>query len=176
MELDPRSAERLPFHDADEAVGAHAGEIVPARDAQRRHLQRVPLFSGFDEDELGRVAEISKIVEVPEGTVITRVGDAGDSFFVIIDGMAAVRTPVGSGNQLGPGDFFGEMSLLDGEPRSATIVAASDLRLLSVDRSHFWQLLDANPELIRRILTVLSRRVRRLEQTVHAMLDRTDQA
>jgi CRP/FNR family transcriptional regulator/CRP/FNR family cyclic AMP-dependent transcriptional regulator len=90
--------------------------------------------------------------------------------------MAAVRTPVGSGNQLGPGDFFGEMSLLDGEPRSATIAAASDLRLLSVDRSHFWQLLDANPELIRRILTVLSRRVRRLEQTVHAMLHRTDQA
>ena len=176
MELDPRSADRLPFHDAEEVEEAHAGETIPARDAQRRHLQRVPLFSGFDEDELGRVAEISKIVEVPVGTVITRVGDAGDSFFVIIDGMAGVRTPVGSGNELRPGDFFGEMSLLDGEPRSATIVAATDLRLLSVDRSHFWQLLEANPELIRRILTVLSRRVRRLEQTVHAMLHRTDQA
>ena len=77
MALDPRSAERLPFHDSDEAAGAHAGEIVPARDAQTRHLQRVPLFSGFDEDELGRVAEISKIVEVPVGTVITHVGDRG---------------------------------------------------------------------------------------------------
>ena len=108
--------------------------------------------------------------------MITRLGDAGDSFFLIIDGMAAVRTPVGTGNQLKPGDFFGEMSLLDGEPRSATIVATTDLRLLSVDRSHFWRLLDENPELIRRILTVLSHRVRRLEQTVHAMLHRTDQA
>src|SRR4026207_568842 len=156
MELDPRSAERLPFHDADEAVGAHAGEIVPARDAQTRHLRRVTLCSGCDEDERGRVAEISKIVEVPEGTAITRVGDAGDSFFVIIDGMAAVRTPVGSGNQLGAGAGVGGGSLLDGEPRSATIVAASDIRLLSVDRSHFWQLLDANPELIRRLLTVPS--------------------
>jgi CRP/FNR family transcriptional regulator, cyclic AMP receptor protein len=174
MELDP--ADRLPFHDTDEAVQAHAGETVPSRDAQRRHLQRVPLFSGFDEDELRRVEELSRIVEVPEGTLITRIGDAGDSFFVIIDGMAAVRTPVGTGSQLQPGDFFGEMSLLDGEPRSATIVAATDLRLLSVDRSHFWRLLDENPELIRRILTVLSRRVRRLEQTIHAMLNRTDQA
>lgn len=176
MELDPRSADRLPFHDAEETDVSHAGETVLSRDAQRRHLQRVPLFSGFDEDELARVAELSKIVEVPEGTVITRIGDAGGSFFVIIDGMAAVRTPVGSGSQLRPGDFFGEMSLLDGEPRSATIVATTDLRLLSVDRAHFWQLLDQNPELIRRILTVLSRRVRRLEQTVHAMVNRTDQA
>jgi CRP-like cAMP-binding protein len=68
------------------------------------------------------------------------------------------------------------LGLLDGEARSATIEATTDLRLLSVDRSHFWQLLDANPELIRRILTVLSRRVRRLEQTVHAMLQKADPA
>jgi CRP-like cAMP-binding protein len=97
------------------------------------------------------------------------MGDAGDSFFVIIDGTVAVRTPVGGGGELQPGDFFGEMSLLDGEPRSATITAATDVRLLVVDRLHFWRLLDATPDLIRRILTVLSRRVRRLEQTVNAM-------
>jgi CRP-like cAMP-binding protein len=62
------------------------------------------------------------------------------------------------------------MSLVDGEPRSATIVATTDLRLLVVDRSHFWRLLDETPELIRRILTILSRRVRRLEQTIRAIL------
>jgi len=61
------------------------------------------------------------------------------------------------------------MSLLDGEPRSATIVAMTDLRLLVVDRSHFWRLLDETPDLIRRMLTILSRRVRRLEQTVQAI-------
>jgi CRP/FNR family cyclic AMP-dependent transcriptional regulator len=170
MEFDPRSPDRLPFHDPDEAEQAHAGETEPSRDAQRRHLQRVPLFSGFNEDELRRVAELSRIVEAPVGTVITQIGDAGDSFFVIIDGMAAVRTPAGSGSQLQPGDFFGEMSLVDGEPRSATIVATTDLRLLSVDRSHFWRLLDETPELTRRVLTILSRRVRRLEQTVHAIV------
>jgi len=90
--------------------------------------------------------------------------------------MAAVRTPVGAGSQQQPGDFFGEMSLVDGEPRSATIVATTDLRLLIVDRSHFWRLLDETPDLIRRILTILSRRVRRLEQTVHAILRGTNPA
>ena len=100
--------------------------------------------------------------------------EPGDSFFVIIDGTVAVRTPVGTGAQLHPGEFFGEMSLLDGEPRSATIVATTDLRLLVVDRSHFWRLLDETPDLIRGMLTILSRRVRRLEQTVHAILHGTN--
>ena len=176
MEIDPRSADRLPFQQPDEADPAHAGAIALSPDAQRRHLQRVPLFSGFNENELRRVAELSRIVEAPVGTVITQIGDAGDSFFVIIDGMVAVRTPVGAGSQLHPGDFFGEMSLLDGEPRSATIVATTDLRLLIVDRLHFWRMLDETPELVRGILTILSRRVRRLEQTVHAILHGTNPA
>jgi CRP/FNR family cyclic AMP-dependent transcriptional regulator len=85
-----------------------------------------------------------------------------------------VRTPVGAGAELHPGDFFGEMSLLDGEPRSASIVATTPLRLLIVDRAHFWRLLDETPELIRRMLTILSRRVRRLEQTVEAILRGTN--
>jgi CRP-like cAMP-binding protein len=66
------------------------------------------------------------------------------------------------------------MSLLDGEPRSATIAAMTDLRLLVVDRSHFWRLLDETPDLIRGMLTILSRRVRRLEQAVHAILHGTN--
>src|SRR6266540_1006950 len=150
MEFDHRSIDRLPFHDPDEAEHAHAGATASARDAKLRHLQRVPLFSGFSEDELRRVAELSRIVEAPAGTVVTQI--------------------------VQPGDFFGEMSLLDGEPRSATIVAMTDLRLLIVDRLHFWRLLDETPDLIRRILTILSRRVRRLEQTVHAILRGTNPA
>lgn len=174
MEFDPRSTDRLPFHDLDEGEQAHAGATVAPRDTRIRHLQRVPLFSGFNEDELRRVADLSRVVETPAGSVVTQVGEPGDSFFVIIDGTVTVRTPVGAGSELHPGDFFGEMSLLDGEPRSATIVAATDLRLLIVDRSNFWRLLDETPDLMRRILTILSRRVRRLEQTVHAILHGTN--
>ena len=174
MELDPRLTDRLPFHEPDEAEQALAGATTLSRDARLRHLQRVPLFSGFDEAELRRVAELSRIVESPAGTLVTQIGEPGDTFFVVIDGTLNVRTPVGAGSQLKPGDFFGEMSLLDGEPRSATIVATTDVRLLTVDRSHFWRLLNETPELIARILTILSRRVRRLEQTVHAMLHGTN--
>jgi CRP/FNR family transcriptional regulator, cyclic AMP receptor protein len=170
MELDPRTTNRLPFHDPDEAEPAYPGAAEPFGEMELRHLQRVPLFSGFNEDEIRQVAELSRIVEAPAGTVITQIGDAGDTFFIIIDGMAAVRMPVGSGSHLQPGDCFGEMSLVDGEPRSATIVATTDLRVLVVDRSNFWRLLDEAPELMRRILTMLSRRVRRLEQTIGAIL------
>ena len=173
MELDPRT-DRLPFNESDEAEQAPAGATELSGDARIRHLQRVPLFSGFNEKELRRVAELARIVDVPAGTAVTQIGEPGDSFFVIIDGTVAVRTPVGTGAQLHPGEFFGEMSLLDGEPRSATIVATTDLRLLVVDHSHFWRLLDETPELVRRILTILSRRVRRLEQTVNAILRGTN--
>jgi len=175
MEFDPRT-DRLPFNESDEAEQAPAGATELSGDARIRHLQRVPLFSGFNEKELRRVAELARIVDVPAGTAVTQIGEPGNSFFVIIDGTVAVRTPVGTGAQLQPGEFFGEMSLLDGEPRSATIVAMTDLRLLVVDRTHFWRLLDETPDLIRGMLTILSRRVRRLEQTVHTILRGTNPA
>jgi len=154
--------------EADDADLASGG----AHDARIEHLRSVPLFSDCTEDELRRVAEISRTVECPAGTVLTEIGRPGDSFFLIVDGRVSVQTAVGHGEGLHPGDFFGEMSLLDGEPRSATVTAITDLRLLVVDRSHFWRLLNETPDLVRRILTVLSRRVRRLEQAGNAMLHR----
>lgn len=161
--------DRLPFHEPDESEQPYVGPAEPSRDPRIRHLQRVPLFSGFNEDELRRIAELSRVTEFPEGAMVTQIGEPGDSFFILIDGTVAVRIPVGPAGELHPGDFFGEMSLLDGEPRSATIVATTPLRLLVVDRSHFWRLLDEIPDLITRMLTILSRRVRHLEQTIDAM-------
>jgi CRP-like cAMP-binding protein len=167
-EFDPRGGEHLPFHDEDEPGQIPPDTSEPSGDARIRHLQRVPLFSGFEEADLRRIVELSRIAEVAAGTTITQIGEPGDSFFVIIDGTVTTRTPIGTGGQMKPGDFFGEMSLLDGEPRSATVVATTDVRLLVVDRTHFWRLLEETPDLIRRILTILSRRVRRLEQSLHA--------
>ena len=161
MEFDPRSTDRLPFHEPDEAEQAHAGTTEPSRDAQRRHLQRVPLFSGFNEDELRRVAEISRIVEAPMGTVITQIGEPGDSFFVIIDGMAAVRTPVGAGSQLQPGDFFGEMSLIDSRPRSAAAMATSDCKLAAIGEKRFLRLVEQTPKFALQIMRVITERLRR---------------
>jgi CRP-like cAMP-binding protein len=161
--LPPHTPPRADIRDAG------AGHSV---DTRIEHLRRVPLFSECIDEELRRIADISRIIETPAGTVVTQMGAPGDSFFFIIDGHVSVQTPVGSGDMLTPGDFFGEMSLLDGEPRSATVTAVTDLRMLVVDRSHFWRLLNETPDLVRRILAVLSRRVRRLEHAGNATLHR----
>src|SRR5262245_286545 len=163
----------LPVHNPREA---DPSDPRPARsgDATIDHLSRVSLFSDCTDDELRRIAEISRTVETHAGTVVTQMGTPGDSFFFIIDGRVSVETPVGAGDPLRPGDFFGEMSLLDGEPRSATVTATTELRLLVVDRMHFWRLLNETPDLMRRILMVLSRRVRRLEQSAYGMARRVN--
>jgi CRP-like cAMP-binding protein len=153
-------------------VDRHGPDAVRSGDARIEHLRRVPLFHECTDEELRRIGDISRIVEAPARTVVTEMGAPGDSFFFIIDGRVSVQTTVGLSDPLVPGDFFGEMSLLDGEPRSATVTAVTDLRLLVVSRSHFWRLLNETPDLVRRILVVLSRRVRRLEQANHAMLHR----
>jgi CRP/FNR family transcriptional regulator/CRP/FNR family cyclic AMP-dependent transcriptional regulator len=161
----------LPLHGPVDADTSEPLLMRPG-DARIEHLRRVSLFNDCTEEELRRIADISRTVEVPAGTVVTEIGAPGDSFFFIIDGRVSVQTPVGVGDPLCPGDFFGEMSLLDGEPRSATVTAMTDLRLLVVDRAHFWRLLNESPDLVRRILTLLSRRVRRLEQATSAMVRR----
>jgi len=127
------------------------------------------LFAECSDEELRRIAGISTPVERPAGSILTQVGSSGDSFFFIVDGRVSVEAPAGFGDVLHSGDFFCEMSLNDGEPRSATVTALTDVRLLLVHRTHFWRLLDDAPDLLRRMLMVLSRRVRRLEHAANAL-------
>ena len=181
MEFPHKSDDSLPFYRPDilpvhgpEEADTSDAHAVRSGDARIDHLRRVSLFNDCTDEELRRIADISKTVETPAGTVVTQMGTPGDSFFFIVDGRVSVQTPVGVGDPLRPGDFFGEMSLLDGEPRSATVTAMTDLRLLVVDRLHFWRLLGETPDLMRRILMVLSRRVRRLEQAAYGMAHRAN--
>lgn len=153
-----------PLHGPEEADRLDAS--ARSDDARIKHLERVPLFSGLSDDQLGRVAGISKIVEARAETVLTRMGEPGDSFFVLIDGRASVQTQVGVGDPLKPGDFFGEMSLLDGGERSATVIAETPMRLLVIKRRDFSTLLREAPELTQSILATLSRRVRQAEQAL----------
>ncbi|HEY7365345.1 MAG TPA: cyclic nucleotide-binding domain-containing protein, partial [Methylomirabilota bacterium] len=140
------------------------------QDEKMTYLQRVQLFEACSVRQLRAIARIADVQEVPAGNVLARTGEPGDRFFVIVDGAARIEISPHHQNRMGPGAFFGEMSLLDGEPRSATITATTDVRLLVVERTHFWRLLDETPEVTRRILGVLSRRVRRLEQAANALL------
>jgi CRP-like cAMP-binding protein len=139
-----------------------------AREEKIRYLERVPIFEACSMRQLRAVADISKVVEVPERTVLTRQGEPGDEFFIIIDGAALVTLSLQKRHRLRPGEFFGEMSLLDGEPRSATVKAETDLRVLVINRVHFWQLLREVPELTQKMLVNLSRRIRDLENVTNA--------
>ena len=177
MEGPDRADDILPLYRPDilpairgpEEAGGSDLAAWSSSDARIDHLRRVSLFTDCDEAELRRIADISRVVETGAGTILTQAGTPGDSFFFVIDGRVSVETQVGLGDPLQPGDFFGEMSLLDGEPRSATVTATTDVRLLIVDRSQFWRLLNEAPDLVRRILVVLSRRVRRLEQAANVL-------
>ena len=139
-----------------------------AREEKMRLLERVPIFEGCSSRQLRSVADISKVVEVPERTVLTRQGEPGEEFFIIVDGTALVTLSMTKRHRLKPGEFFGEMSLLDGGPRSATVKAETDLRVLVINRAHFWELIRNVPELTQRMLISLSRRIRDLEHAMNA--------
>lgn len=95
-------------------------------------LKQVPLFSACSNRELRAIAGVVKEVDHPKGTVIAREGDPGVGLFVIVDGDAEVTIGGKRMARLSRGDFFGEIALLDGGPRSATVTAKSDLRLLGL--------------------------------------------
>src|SRR5947207_1883916 len=143
-------------------------QIRLPQDEKMRHLQKVDIFADCTKKQLKAVAAISRVVEVPVGTMLTRAGESGEEFLFILDGSATVEVTRRKRLKLGPGEFFGEMSLLDGEPRSATVRAETDMRLLVILRRNFQTLLTEVPELTRNILIVLSRRLREIERTLNA--------
>ena len=131
-------------------------------------LQRIPIFDGLTPRQLGQIARLADEVEVPAGKRLAAAGAVGREMFIIVSGEATVRTRQKRAIRLGPGDFMGEMSLLDGGLRSADVEAATPMRLLVVSFRDFWSLLDAAPLLSRKIMQTLSRRLRDAEGGVSA--------
>lgn len=129
-------------------------------------IRSVPLFSDFGDKELQRVEAIAKEVEFPAGRVIAKQGESGVGFHMISEGEAAVSVDGVEHGTLGPGSYFGEMSLLDGGPRSATVTAATDLKTVSLTSWDFNVLLDEYPGLSRKLLIQLCRRLRSVERSV----------
>jgi CRP/FNR family transcriptional regulator, cyclic AMP receptor protein len=124
-------------------------------------LGSVPLFSECTAKELRAIAGVTKEVEHHEGDVLAREGDKGLGFFVIADGEARVSIRGRSRAKLGPGDFFGEISLLDEGPRSATVTAVTPMSLYGITAWNFRQLVAKHPALARRLLKVMADRLRR---------------
>ncbi len=127
-------------------------------------LKDVPIFEECSQRQLRSVARIAQVFDVQAGTVLARAGEPGDEFFLLIDGTAKADVSPERQVILRPGEFFGEMSLLDGGPRSATVRADTPVRLLVIDRKNFSTLLKEVPGLTQTLLTTLSRRVRQAEE------------
>ena len=130
-------------------------------------LAQVPLFSHLSRRHLRRLADSTTEQRFMEGASIVREGEEGDSFFVIVEGQATVRNTGGkSVNQLVPGDFFGEISLLDGGARTASVISDTPLRMLVLKRNAFRKIVSEDTTVATKLLEYAAALLRRLERPV----------
>ena len=115
-------------------------------------MNQVPLFSGLSKSEIKSLKKLMTAVNINSGKTVVREGDVGREFMIIRSGTASVSREGNTFAQLGPGDFFGEMSLLGEGPRSATVTAETDLVLEALNRRAFATMLHKNPEIAKKIL------------------------
>jgi porphyrinogen peroxidase len=132
-----------------------------AQDTKIAALRDVPLFQGLDAAHLQRLAELAVDVRADDGTVLMHQGERGDEFLVVISGNVMVEREGQRLARLGPGDFLGEVALIDGRPRSATATADGSVHLLVLDHRRFDALMDEFPGIGREIARTLVERIRR---------------
>ena len=113
----------------------------------RAELKDVPFFSSLSKRELTTVAQQMEEIDLPEGKELVREGDFGHEFFLIVDGTAEVVRGGARVAERGPGEFFGEMALLEEERRTATVTAKSPMRALVMTRQSFRALDRSAPEI-----------------------------
>jgi len=123
-------------------------------------LAAVPLFSGCSKRELQTISRAVKPIEHEAGTVIAREGEPGIGLFVIADGQAEVTIGGKKKATLGPRDFFGEIALLDGGPRTATVTAKTDIKLLGLTEWVFRGLMQEHPSIAIKTLEAMAGRLR----------------
>jgi CRP/FNR family cyclic AMP-dependent transcriptional regulator len=133
--------------------------------AQREEaLRRAPLFAGLPRRHLRALAKVSGVAEFDQGALVVKEGIAGTVFFVVLEGKVRVTRKGRTIARLGKHDFFGELSLIDGGPRTADVVTEASSRMLTLSRTEFRKLLDSEPKLSSRILETMADRVRKLER------------
>ena len=133
------------------------------RDEKLDHLRRVPLFEKLGTAELERLGQLTDEVEVGLDRVLAEQGTIGHEFFIVLDGRVMVlrgNTPV---RELGPGDFFGEIALVESVPRTATVRAEGIVRLLVIGHREFHALMDEFPSIRTAVMDALAERLRRTE-------------
>jgi CRP-like cAMP-binding protein len=126
-------------------------------------LAQLPLFANVSKRQLRKVAELAQVRQFDPGDSVIEKGDAPDGFYLILGGRAKIVGPRRT-RTLQTGDYFGEMALLDGEPRSATVTAVGELQTMRLPRKPFMKLLQQEPSIAIALLTDLAGRVRRVEK------------
>jgi CRP-like cAMP-binding protein len=127
-------------------------------------LREVPIFHGLDEKELHRIAEVGKEVTFKPGAVVAEQDGGAAGFHLILEGEVSVDVNGVERARLRSGQYFGEMSLIDGQPRSATVKAEVPTTTFALTSWQFLPLLDEYPSISRALLVELSGRLRRVEQ------------
>jgi CRP-like cAMP-binding protein len=155
--------------------------MVPSLPAPRGRelLRSVSIFAELDPQSASEIERLAQVKEYDAGAVIASQEETGDALYVLVNGRVKVVLYGDSGREIilsvfkSPGDFFGEMSLLDDEPRSATLVAADPSRLLVLSRADFRAHIQRHPRTALRVLTEMSRRLRRADEVIGnlALLD-----
>jgi len=143
-------------------VGSLCWEAM-ARPAYLDHLASVSLFSACSQNELVAVARASDEVDLPEGRVLCEQGEIGREAFVILDGTAEVRRNGKKVATLTSGACFGELALLDNGPRTATVVATTELKVLVIGAREFAALVSEVTSIAHKLLKSLATRIRELD-------------
>ena len=137
-------------------------------------LKKAPVLAALKEEHLEMMAKLATQRNFKEGEVIIKQGAPGSGLFVILSGTVTVTSKPRSGlhssplNNLGKGEFFGELSLLDGHPRSATVTAASETEVIELNRWVFLDALRKEPTIAVAMLPVLVSRIRRLQEITNS--------
>ena len=138
-------------------------------------LASVPLFSGLDSSDRQRFLELTRERTYPKGSVILFENDPGDSLYIVRSGRVKVVLIGEDGREiilavLGPGDHFGEQSLIDQQPRSATVIAMEDASLLILHRDDFRRRVESSPAIAWALLTEMSRRLRHADEKIGGLV------
>jgi CRP-like cAMP-binding protein len=128
-------------------------------------LREIPLFAPLPKRHVRQIANLARPHRYHESTAIVREGQRGETFFVIIEGEARVNVATGRGRTLKAGDWFGEMALLDGNPRSATVVATTPVLAMRIPRRPFLKLVASDSDLALGLLRGMAQRLRAASTT-----------
>ncbi len=136
---------------------------MPGVDPKLDLIRSVPLFTGFGRREIERLGQLADEIDVADGTVLMREGATGHELFILVDGSVRVERGGRLIAERGPGSILGEIALVDGGPRTATVTAGGPARLLVIGHREFNTLMDEFPDVRLKVLTTLAMRVRSIE-------------